>query len=195
MPALNQGRLPDILQMSLKPIIELDEASREAAISEHKQRRRKAVSRATPKVLNRLPYYPESDIEISMPIYKAEYSYPLIVLKRLISDDDTSDMHQRLLILDSDGDMAVIKVPSQLIEKIEKVIKEYHRKNRVYKCAVIARYADGLSVDYIVISQLQRKALDTLIRYFEKAGEVKQPVSSAVKAVLDRAREVASPTR
>jgi hypothetical protein len=190
--ALKKGRLPDILKRYLKPIIELDEASRRAILLEHKKTRQPR-SRTTPRILNRLPYYPENDIEVSLPVYKAEYRYPLIVLKRLISDNHTPDSLQKLLILDSDGDLATIKVPSQLIDKIEKVIKEHNKKNGTNKCAVISKYPDGLSIDYIIISQSQRKALDTITRYFEKTGEGKYPISAAAMTVLTMAKEVSPP--
>lgn len=193
--ALKKGRLPDILKRYLKPIIELDEASREAVLSEHRQRPRQPHSKAAPRVLDRLSYYPDADIEISVPIYKAEYRYPLIALKRLTSDNHTLKKFQKLLILDSDGDLAVISVPAQLIDKIEKVIKEPNKKNGPHKCAIISKYPDGLSVDYIAISQLQRKALDTITRYFEKTGEGKQPISATAKTVLARAREVSPPSQ
>ncbi len=191
--ALNKGRLPDILTKYLKPIIELDEASREAVIQEFKKRRHQPRPRATPRVLDRLSFYPENDIEVSVPIYKAEYSYPLIALKHLPSDVGAPDTLQRLLVLDSDSDLAVISVPSQLIDKIEKVTKEYHKKNGTNKCAIISKYPDGLSIDYIVISQSQSQALDALTRYFEETGDRKLPVSSVVKAVLTRAKEAFPP--
>ncbi len=191
--ALNKGRLPDILKRYLKPIIELDEVRREAVIQEYKKRRRQPHPKTTPRILDRLSYYPENDIEISVPIYKAEYSYPLIVLKHLISDDSATDKLQKLLVLDSDGDLAVISVPSQLIDKTEKVTKEYHKKNGANKCAIISKYPDGLSIDYIAISQPQSQALDALTRYFEETGDRKQPVSAVVKAVLTRAKEAFPP--
>jgi hypothetical protein len=191
--ALNKGRLPDILKKYLKPIIEFDEASREAVIQEYKKRRRQPHPRAIPRVLDRLSYYPENDIKISVPIYKAEYSYPLIALKHLASDDGPPDKLQKLLVLDSDGDLAVISVPPQLIDKIEKVTKEYHQKNGTNKCAIISKNPDGLSIDYIVISQSQSSALDALTRYFEETGDRKQPVSAVVKAVLARARDAFPP--
>ena len=155
------------------------------------------VSRkATPRVLDRLPYYLESDIEFSMPIYKAEYSYPLIILKRLLPDEHTPHNVQRLLILDSDGDLAIIKVPSQLMNKVAKGFKEHNTKKGTNECLVISKYPEGLAIDYMAISQLQRKALDTITRYFEETGYGKQPVSAAVKTVLARARDkVSSPAK
>ena len=194
--ALRNGRLPDILKKYLKPIIQLGEANREAVLSEHRKRRRPVHPEATPPVLNRLPYYSENDIEISMPIYKAEYKYPLIVMKRLLANEHTPHSVQKLLILDSDGDLAVVEVPSQLMDKVKEKIKEPNKRNSTSKCVIISKYPEGLSVDYMVISQLQRKALDTITRYFEETGEGKQPISSATKTVLTKARDrMSSPAR
>jgi len=187
--ALKKGRLPDMLKKYLKPIIQLGGASREAVFSEYRKRRRRVHSETTPRVLNRLPYYSENDIEISMPIYKAEYSYPLIIMKRLLSDEPTTRNVQRLLILDSDGDLAIIKVPFQLMDKVEKWLKEHDRQDNRNVCLIITKYPEGLSIDYMVISQLQRKALDTITKYFEETGHGKQPISAAARTVLARVRD------
>lgn len=186
--ALKNGRLPDILKKYLKAIIQRGEASREAVLAEHKKRRRRLYAGATPRVLNRLPYYSENDIEFSMPIYKAAYSYPLVILKRLLSDGPARGNVPRLLILDSDGDLAVVKVPSQLMAKVAREIKAPNQENGAHKCAIILKHPDGLSINYMVISQLQKKALDTITRYFEKTGNGKQPISTAARTVLARAR-------
>ncbi len=190
--ALKSGRLPDILKQYLKPIIKLGEASREAVLSEQKRRRRRVYLRATPWVLNRLTYYSEDDIEFSMPIYKAEYSYPFIVLKHLPADEQSPYNVRRLLILDSDGDLAVMKVPAKIVNRIEKESKERHKNNGKNECALISKYPKGLTIYYMAISQLQRKALDTITRYFEETGRGKQPVSAAARTVLARARDSAS---
>jgi hypothetical protein len=194
--ALKSGRLPDILKQYLKPIIKLGEASREAVLSEHKKRRRRVYLRATPRVLNRLTYYSENDIEFSMPIYKAEYSYPFIVLKHLPADEQTLYNVRRLLILDSDGDLAVMKVPSKLVNRIERERKERYKKNGENECALISKYPKGLTIYYMTISQSQKKALDTITRYFEETGHGRQPVSAAARTVLARARDrAASPVK
>lgn len=193
--ALKNGRLPDILKKYLKPIIRLDESDREAIISEYRKRRSQAQPEATPRVLERLPYYQEQDIEISMPIYKAEYSYPLIVLKRLPPDEHIPHNTQTLLILDSDGDMAVIKVPTKLVRKMEIELTEHSGKKHGNTCVLISQYPEGYALSYMSISQQQKKALDTLTRYFEETGSSKQPVSIAVRTVITRAKDRVSPAR
>ncbi|MFC2033205.1 hypothetical protein ACFLUB_01605 [Chloroflexota bacterium] len=190
--ALKKGRLPDILKKYLQPIIKLGEASREVILSEHKKRRRRVYSGATPRVLNRLPYYPEHDIEFSIPIYKAKHSYPLIVLKHLPLEEITPHNIQKLVILDNDGDLATIKVPNKLIGNMEKGLVA--QEGNV--CAIISQHPKGMAINYMPISQAQRKALYTITRYFEENGYGKQPASAAVKAVLNKAKDsVSSPVQ
>jgi len=182
--ALNNGRLPDILKRYLKPIIKLGEACR-AAVSSGGQAAPRVYTEATPRVLNRLPYYSEENIEFSMPIYKAEYRYPLIVLKSLPTDKQTPGSLRRLLILDSDGDLAVIKVPSRLVNQ---AARERPREGSGSNYLVISRHPEGLAIDYMAVSQLQKRALQTLTRRFEGKGQGKKPISAAARAALSRAR-------
>jgi len=194
--ALKNGRLPYILKKCIKPIIIRGEASREAVLSENERSPRRAHTEPTPRVLNRLPYYSEDDIEFSVPIYKAAYSYPLIVLKRLSSAEPALHNSQRLLILDSDGDLAAVTVPYQLMDTAEKEIKEHNRKKTTNKCMIISKHQEGLAMDYMAISQPQRKALDTITRYFEEDRYGKQPISAAARTVLARAKDrMSSPGR
>jgi len=187
--ALKNGKLPDILKKYLKPIMKLKESEREAIISEYRKRRRTPPAEATPRVLERLPYYQEEDIEVSMPIYKAEYSYPLIALKHLRPVEHLPRDTQRLLILDSDGDMAVINVPTRLVRKMEIELTELGGKKRGNTCALISQHPEGNTLSYMSISRHQKKALDTLTRYFEETGSGKRRVSLAVKTVITRARD------
>ena len=187
--ALKSGRLPDILKKYIKPIIMAGKANREVVLSEYKKSRRRAHVEETPRVLNRLPYYPEHGIEYSMPIYKAEYSYPLIVLKRLLLNEDNIKNTQSLLILDSDGDLAVVKVPYELVENMEKGLTAQAKRDKRDMCAIIVRHAQDMVIDYLPVSQLQRKALETITKYFEETGNGKQPISTAVKTVLVRAKD------
>ena len=129
-----------------------------------------------------------------MPIYKAEYSYPLIVLKRLMSDKHTPHNVQRVLVLDSDGDLAIVNIP--LMYELEKEPKEYKVQNSSSICAIVSQNPEGLAANYMKISQPQRKALNTITRYFEETGVGKQPISATVKTVLAKAKDrVSSPAK
>ena len=191
--ALKDGIMPHVLRKYLKRIIKLGETGHKVVSVKNKKQDGRVSQEATPRVLDRLPYYLEGDIEFSMPIYKAEHRYPLIVIKRLPSSDKATYDRQRLLILDSDGDLATIKVPFQLLDQAEKRLEEWAKKNDRNACLVIYRESDGYSVNYIVISQMQRKALDIMARHFEETCYGKQPISIAAKTVLTRARDMLSP--
>jgi hypothetical protein len=177
---LKSGRLPDILKKYLRPIIERAESGIDAAA-------------ATPNVLDRLPYYPPGEIEISVPIYKAAYSYPLIVLKRLPPDEHTLRTDLKLLVLDSDGDLAAIRVPGRLVRQVEREITDDSNSGYRYTCLLISRCAEGLAVSYMPISQPQKKALTELAGFFKASGG-KQPMPVAVRTVLSRAKDIISAT-
>jgi hypothetical protein len=192
--SLKSGRLPDILKSYIKPIIKRSEGTREAVISKNRKRRPADAPRVTARVLDRLPYYPEHDIEISMPIYKAEYSYPLIVLKRLPPDEQTPPAMQRLLVLDSDGDLAIIKVPTMLVRRIEIELAERSDINRQLTTALILKGEDGPNLAMMPVNRLQKKGLDAMASYFEATGNNRQPVSLTVKKLINLARERVTPS-
>ena len=190
--ALTHGQIPLILKKYLKPIIRQGNYGREAVIAEKVRKKRPKPVQVVPKVLNRLPYYPERDIEVSMPIYKASYAYPLLLLKRLEPDEQTPAGMQRLLILDSDGDMAITRVPTRLIRKVELELIEEERKNRHPVRVLITGRDEEQNVEYLPVNQEQHKALETLTRYYEQTGNSKERVSNAVQTVLAKAKDSAT---
>lgn len=186
--ALKSGQVPDILKKYIKPILELGESRRDSVISERKKRQRPAPE-MMPKILDRLPYYPEKDIEVSMPIYKAEYCYPLVLLKRLPPDESTPRNSQKILILDSDGDIAVLEVPARLMRQIEIELTEFTIKNKQPVCVLLSKTDGNFLSHYMTVSQQQRKALETLTRYFETTGSSQRPISTTARMVLAKARD------
>jgi len=190
--AIKTGRLPDILKRYLKSIINSGAVHRNAVISDFKTNKIKTGTCGTPKVLNRLPYYRERDMELSMPIFKAEHSYPLIILK-FLPNKNGGKSQRNLLVLDSDGDLAVIKVPTGLVSGVEKKLAENNTgKNRNF-CAVIFRQPRGRTVDYMTINQAQKKALETITRYYEETGDGKQTVPAVIRTVISIAGKRAIP--
>lgn len=187
--AIAHGQIPFILRKYLRPIIRKGNAGREAVIAAKTRRCRPKPVQVVPKVLNRLPYYPERDIEVSMPIYKASYAYPLLLLKRLEPDEQTPPGMQRLLILDSDGDMAISRVATRLIRKIELELIEEERKNRHPVRVLITGREEAQGVEYLPVNQEQHKSLETLTRYYEQTGNSKEHVSAAVQTVLAKAKD------
>lgn len=193
--ALSHGQIPYVLHKYLRPIIRKGNRGREAVIAAKNKPRKNHAKPVpvVPKVLNRLPYYPERDIEVSMPIYKAAYAYPLLMLKRLEPDEQTPAGMQRVLILDSDGDMAITRVPTRLIRKIELELIEEERKNRHPVRVLITGEDTAQNVEYLPVNQEQHKALETLTRYYEQTGSSKERVSAAVQTVLAKAKDSIAP--
>ena len=190
--ARKRGRIPDILIKPLKQIIKLGEAGRKEAVAESKNKNLDEAGVKTPPILNRLPYYSERDMEFSMPVYKAEHSYPLVVMKRLPGEGRNASSTQRLLILDNDGDLAVIKVPIKLMALAEQRLESWAEKNDVQACIVLGRNSKGFDINFLMISLAQRKALDTMARRFEETGSGDQPVPAPAKTVLSKAKDMSA---
>lgn len=190
--ALRTGRLPDILKRYLKSIITRGAARREAVIRDFQRNKSKALT-PTPKVLNRLPYYREHDMEISMPIYKARYNYPLILLK-LLPGKNGGKSQQNLLVLDSDGDLAEIKVPAGLVKDVKKRLAADNKSGKKqHMCAVIYQQGRIRTIDFLVISQGQKKALDTITDYHGATGSGKHTVPAAARTVINLAGKRMTP--
>ncbi|MFC2051938.1 hypothetical protein ACFLT4_04340 [Chloroflexota bacterium] len=186
--ALRSATIPDILRRYPEEIIKLGESKHQELLIEKTGETHKTTAATSSKVLGRLPYYRKQDVEVSIPIYKAEYAFPLIILKRLSQAKNTPPGQQRLLVLDSDGDLAVTTLHLEQINKAKRRLDNLHRKGKA-GYLICLRNADGVSVDVIEISGLQRQALETVTRYFEETGKGKQPISDAVKKVLNKARD------
>ena len=191
--ALKRGIIPDILKRYPKEIIRLGEGKRKELRAQYEQARLHAVSRRTPEVLKRLADYPEDGIDITIPIYKAEYHYPLVILKRLLPNEQTRPNEQRLLILDNDGDLAIIRVPLEIIDEAEKHLEEWKRGNNSDGCILYSRQSDGLNMSHMELNEFQRKALDIITRHFEETGHGERPISIDAQAVLAKAKAIISP--
>ena len=186
--ALNRRIIPDVLKKYPKEIIRLGEAKRRELESQHEQAMYHAGPETTSGALQRLSYYPEDAMEVAVPIYKAGYRYPLVVLKRLLSNEPTHPNMQRLLILDSDGDLGIIRVPLEVISEAERNFAEWENAHNSDGCILYLRYEDGFMMSQMEISKLQRRALDIIARHFEETGRGERPIPVDVQAVLERAR-------
>ena len=91
--------------------------------------------------------------------------------------------------MDNDGDLAIIKVPFKMITQAEKRLEEWVEKSDTQACIVVTKDSKGFDINFLMISQPQRKALDTLARLFEETGRGQQPISAAVRKVLFKARD------
>jgi len=186
--ALRNTTIPDVLRRYPEEIIKLGDSKRRELLIEKTRDTHKTTSSTSSKVLNRLPYYRKDDVEVSIPIYKVEYAFPLIVLKQLPPAKNTPSSQQRLLVLDSDGDLTVTTLPLELIDKAEiKRIRLQRRGKEGY--LICLQKPKGISVDIMEMSELQRLALENVTQYFEETSGGKQPLSGAVRTVLNKARK------
>ena len=186
--ALRDTVIPDVLRRYPEEIIKLGDSKRRELSIEKTRDTHKTTSSTSSKVLNRLPYYRKDDVEVSIPIYKVEYAFPLIVLKQLPPAKNTLSSQQRLLVLDSDGDLTVTTLPFELIDKAErKRIRLQRRGKEGY--LICLQKPKGISVDIMEMSELQRLALENVTQYFEETSGGKQPLSGAVRTVLNKARK------
>ncbi|RLI33584.1 hypothetical protein DRO66_09990 [Candidatus Bathyarchaeota archaeon] len=186
--ALRDTVIPDVLRRYPEEIIKLGDSKRRELSIEKTRDTHKTTSSTSSKVLNRLPYYRKDDVEVSIPIYKVEYAFPLIVLKQLPPAKNTLSSQQRLLVLDSDGDLTVTTLPLELIDKAErKRIRLQRRGKEGY--LICLQKPKGISVDIMEMSELQRLALENVTQYFEETSGGKQPLSGAVRTVLNKARK------
>jgi len=189
--AFKSGIVPDVLVRPVQEIIRLGETKYQEAVTEKTKRARKPTSRPSSKVLGRLPYYRNKDIEVSIPIYKTEYTFPLILLGRLPQESNMTPGQQRLLVLDSDGDLAETALPSEQIDKAERKLSDLRKKGKEGSLVCLWE-PDGISVDVMEMSELQVQALEAVTHYFKETGGGKLPLSTAVKEVLYDVRDRAS---
>ena len=121
-----------------------------------------------------------------MPIYKASYHYPLIILKRLPPDERTSSQEQRMLVLDNDGDMAIVNVPVRLVRKMDLELATEEKKNGRPTRVLVVKNGEDVDVGYLPVSKEQQRSFETLTRYYEETGNSKHRMSNAVQSVLER---------
>jgi len=184
--ALRDAIIPDVLKRYPEEIIKLGELKRKELLIEKAKEIYKNTPATLSKVLNRLPYYRKHELEVSFPIYKVEYAFPLIILKRLPPVEDTPPGQQRSLVLDSDGDLIITTIPSELVDKAERKRISLHRKGKE-GYLICLKKPNGVSVDIMEISELQKLALENVTQYFEETGG-KQPLSGAIRTILNKVR-------
>jgi len=187
--AVKRRKTPDILKKYLRGIVQIGEVKRGELKSQHEQAKDYLFTGKTPGVLNRLAYYTEESIEVAVPIYKARHHYPLIILQRLPANERTIPGMQGLVTLDSDGDLAIIRLSMEAIDEALKNFEKWKRANKSEGCILYSRYQDGFTISYLEISELQRKALDLIAQHFAETGYGQQPISADAQAVLAKAKE------
>jgi hypothetical protein len=187
--AIKRGEIPTILKKYPKEIIRMGRLQCEESSRRNERVATSDFPAKTPEVLQRLAYYSEDRIEAAIPIYKAQYRYPLIILKRLMPNEKITPEVQRLLALDGDGDLAIIRLPSEAVDEAERNLDIWRKINNSEGCLIYSRHQDSYAIGHLEISALQRKALDLMAQHFEETGYGQQPIPTDAQAVLAKAKE------
>ena len=185
--ALRSSIIPDVLKKYPKEIIKLGETKYREMLDE-KAAGPHSDSYITPsKPLQRLPYYREEDMEVSVPIYKAEYAFPLIILKLLPGIESTPPGQRPALVLDNDGDIVLTNLFLEPITRARRKLAAMEKKGAT-GYLICLQSPEGISIEVIETTGAQNRALDTVTRYFEENGKGK-PLSATVRKVMHKARE------
>ena len=96
---------------------------------------------------------------------------------------------QLLQTMDSDGDLAIIRLPLEAIDEAERNLEEWKRINKSEGCIICSRHQDSFVISNLEISELQAKALDLMAQHFEETGYGQHPIPTDAQAVLDRVKE------
>ena len=189
--AFRSAVIPDVLIRPLGEIMKLVEGKQQELIAEKARVSQKTAPVTPLKVLNRLPYYKDNTSEVSIPIYKAEYAFPLIILKRLSQEENVTPGQQLLLILDSEGDLAAITLPEEKISEAEIKLSTLREKG-IAGSLICLRKPEGTAVDVMEISDEQRQALESMTQHFNNKGTARPPFSDAVNKVLTKIKGIAT---
>lgn len=190
--AITRGVVPHVLKKYPKDIIKLGKDQLKEIRKQYEQSRPEAAAKGMPEVLKRLADYPEEGIDVAVPIYKAQYHYPLVILKRLASGEPATKDIQRVLILDNEGDLGIIRVPRDILDKAERKLRDWKKKTGKAGYLLYSRDAENLIMSYMEISEFQRKALNTIKRHFAETGRGERPISTAVQSILTKAKGIIS---
>jgi hypothetical protein len=187
--AASRGRLPYPLKKYLRPVLTPVGVAFEAVVPTRRKHRRAMQIEVTSRALEKLPGYPEHEIRISLPIYKAAYRYPLVVLTVLPADETTLPGTVRLLALDGELDLVVVRVPGKLSSGIGN--KPDSADDSPREVAVLRPgERAGLDVNRLTVTRHQHQSLRTLVNFYAATGSSRQTVSRTAEAVIERAREM-----
>jgi hypothetical protein len=191
--AIRRGVIPDILKRYTREIIGIGGMKREELKEEYERARTHVYSGETPEALQKLTYFPGGYMQVVAPIYKSEYHYPLVVIKGLAQDKDTPPNIRRLLTLDGDGDFLIIGIRREMIDEFEEKLEEWKRANNIDGCIIILRDQGNFIISYMEISELQRKALNSVEQKFEETKHLQKSIASDAITVISRAKDYFRP--
>jgi hypothetical protein len=187
--AAGRGKLPEPLKQFLHRILTPAGAVFESVVPARRKHHHPGQLEITPRILEKYPGYHEHEISITMPIYKAAYRYPLVVLKKLAINDVTVPETISLLALDGEGDLVVVQIPEKLSVRLENGSNNADRNGRNVPVLLRRQYT-GLVIRLMPITQHQKESLDTVTRYYTNTSSSKHPISLTAESVIEQAREI-----
>jgi hypothetical protein len=127
-------------------------------------------------------------VDKPIPTYKSHQRYPAIILKKMDPIDYSDKESQRVLILDSDGDLALSKVPAQPLWSEERKFNLIG--SDLYGCITYKQENDRFVFDHMILNRLQQKSLETILEQYEKTGRGERPIPLFAQEILCRARTI-----
>jgi hypothetical protein len=185
--AIKKGAIPGVLKRYPKEIIGIGRFQCEELKSQQEKARNHISSRKIPEALQRLTYFPGDYMQVVAPLYKAEYRYPLVILKHLAPDKNTPQNVHRFLTVDGEGDLVIIGIQREIIDKAEEILEQWKRVKNSDGCIIIYKDQDGLGISYMEISALQRNALESVVQKFEESRYLQDSIASDAITVISRA--------
>ncbi|MFC2040494.1 hypothetical protein ACFLTW_04915, partial [Chloroflexota bacterium] len=185
--ALRSGVIPEILRRQVKEIIGMGASAHMELAATRLNGSRPKV--ATPDVLTRLPYYNADDIEYNIPVYKAEYQYPLVILKKMPQGGPKNP--SRFLILDSSEDLGVVRLAEKQAGEAEAFLNE--AAGGVKMAVLITNKNGKITVSTIAVTGQQKNKLSAIIQHFEQSGYGVKRLSGAAKKVIRRTIDRSTP--
>ena len=126
--------------------------------------------------------------ERAIPTYKARNRYPAIILKKMESVDHNDLENQRVLILDSDGDLAISKVPAQPLLSEERKFNLI--SDDLYGCVTYKHEENRYFFNHMILNELQHASLNTILEQYENTGTGERPIPLFAQEVISRARTI-----
>lgn len=187
--AVRRKVIPWVLRKYVKNIISMGNIRSDELIKNYVLRDQIGSSLSSQSLMHSIRASRDNNFNDSLiPTYKAQHNYPAIILKKMDPDGYSDTESQRVLILDSDGDLAISKVPAQPLESEEG--KCNLTGDGLFGCITYKHEKGSYIFDHIILNSLQQKSLEIILEQYEKTGSGERPLPLFAEEVLSRARTI-----
>ena len=187
--ALNRKVMPWVLKKYVKHIIALGDIKSKDIIENYILSEHIDSNLSSHELLSGIESPHDKNLaDTPIPIYKAQHHLPAVILKKLEATEHNENELQRVLILDSDGDLAISKVPIHSLESEEKEFDTIRSKGNFFGCITYAREKERYIFNHVILNGLQQKSLETILQQYEKTGSGERPIPLYAQEVLSRAK-------